>query len=216
MSAESVGQIGLDLVVNKNNFEKQMGGVQKLAAKAGKALAAAFAVKKLISFGNACIELGSDLQEVQNVVDVTFPSMSKKVDEFAQNAAASFGLSETMAKKFTGTFGAMAIVGFFIKKDLSIVGRALIMLLIGIIIATVVNIFLHSSGLALILNYLGVLVFTGLTAYDSQKIKEMMLAASEQGVTDQTQKLALLGSLSLYLDFINLFLYLLRIFGDRK
>ena len=115
-----------------------------------------------------------------------------------------------------GTFGAMAIVGFFIKKDLSIVGRALIMLLIGIIIATVVNIFLHSSGLALILNYLGVLVFTGLTAYDSQKIKEMMLAASEQGVTDQTQKLALLGSLSLYLDFINLFLYLLRIFGDRK
>ena len=78
------------------------------------------------------------------------------------------------------------------------------------------NIFLHSSGLALILNYLGVLVFTGLTAYDSQKIKEMMLAASEQGVTDQTQKLALLGSLSLYLDFINLFLYLLRIFGDRK
>ena len=115
-----------------------------------------------------------------------------------------------------GTFGAMAIVGFFIKKDLSIVGRTLIMLLIGIIIATVVNIFLHSSGLALILNYLGVLVFTGLTAYDSQKIKEMMLAASEQGVTDQTQKLALLGSLSLYLDFINLFLYLLRIFGDRK
>ena len=115
-----------------------------------------------------------------------------------------------------GTFGAMAIVGFFIKKDLSTVGRALIMLLIGIIIATVVNIFLHSSGLALILNYLGVLVFTGLTAYDSQKIKEMMLAASEQGVTDQTQKLALLGSLSLYLDFINLFLYLLRIFGDRK
>lgn len=108
MSAESVGQIGLDLVVNKNDFEKQMGGVQKLAAKAGKALAAAFAVKKLVSFGAACIELGSDLQEVQNVVDVTFPSMSKKVDEFAQNAAASFGLSETMAKKFTGTFGAMA------------------------------------------------------------------------------------------------------------
>ena len=108
MSAESVGQIGLDLVVNKNDFEKQMGGVQNLAKKAGKALAAAFAVKKLVSFGAACIELGSDLQEVQNVVDVTFPSMSKKVDEFAQNAAASFGLSETMAKKFTGTFGAMA------------------------------------------------------------------------------------------------------------
>lgn len=116
MSAESVGQIGLDLVVNKNNFEKQMGGVQKLAAKAGKALAAAFAVKKLISFGNACIELGSDLQEVQNVVDVTFPAMSKRVDEFAQKAATSFGLSETMAKKFTGTFGAMAKAFGFSEK----------------------------------------------------------------------------------------------------
>ena len=108
MSAQSVGQIGLDLVVNKKDFNKQMSGVQNLAKKVGKTLAAAFAVKKLVSFGAACIELGSDLQEVQNVVDVTFPSMSKKVDEFAQNAAASFGLSETMAKKFTGTFGAMA------------------------------------------------------------------------------------------------------------
>lgn len=108
MSAESVGQIGLDLVVNKNDFQKQMGGIQKLASKAGKALAAAFAVKKLVDFGAECIELGSDLQEVQNVVDVAFPAMSKQVNEFAQGAAASFGLSETMAKKFTGTFGAMA------------------------------------------------------------------------------------------------------------
>ena len=79
-----------------------------MAKKAGAALAAAFAVKKIIDFGASCIELGSDLAEVQNVVDVTFPRMSKKVDEFAQNAAGSFGLSETMAKKFTGTFGAMA------------------------------------------------------------------------------------------------------------
>lgn len=108
MSAESVGQIGLDLVVNKNDFEKQMGGIQKLATKVGKTLVAAFSVKKLVDFGAECVELGSDLQEVQNVVDVTFPTMSKQVNEFAQNAAASFGLSETMAKKFTGTFGAMA------------------------------------------------------------------------------------------------------------
>ncbi len=108
MSAGSVGEIGLDLVVNSNDFNRQMGGIQRLAAKAGKALAAAFAVRKLVSFGAACVELGSDLQEVQNVVDVTFPSMSRQVNEFARNAAASFGLSETMAKKFIGTFGAMA------------------------------------------------------------------------------------------------------------
>lgn len=108
MPADSVGQIGLDLVVNQNQFQRQMRGIQGLAKKAGTALAAAFAVKKLIGFGAQCIELGSDLQEVQNVVDVTFPQMSKQVDKFAQNAASSFGLSETMAKKFTGTFGAMA------------------------------------------------------------------------------------------------------------
>lgn len=108
MSAESVGQIGLDLVVNQKDFQKQMTGIKGLAKKAGIALAAAFAVKKIWDFGAACVELGSDLQEVQNVVDVTFPQMSKQVDDFAKNAASQFGLSETMAKKFTGTFGAMA------------------------------------------------------------------------------------------------------------
>ena len=108
MAAESVGQIGLDLVVNKNQFNKQMSGIQSLAKKAGAALASAFAVKKLVDFGKQCVELGSDLQEVQNVVDVTFPKMSEKVNEFSKSAAASFGLSETMAKKFTGTFGSMA------------------------------------------------------------------------------------------------------------
>lgn len=108
MAADSVGQIGLDLVVNDSSFKKQMSGIQGMAKKAGAALAAAFAVKKIVDFGAQCIELGSDLAEVQNVVDVTFPRLSKQVDTFAQNAAASFGLSETMAKRFTGTFGAMA------------------------------------------------------------------------------------------------------------
>ena len=108
MAEENAGQINLDLVVNKKAFEKQMSGIQGLAKKAGAALAAAFAVKKIWDFGAACVELGSDLAEVQNVVDVTFPQMSKQVDAFAKNAAAQFGLSETMAKKFTGTFGSMA------------------------------------------------------------------------------------------------------------
>lgn len=116
MAAESVGQIGLDLTVNKNGFEKQMKGIQGLAKKAGAALAAAFAVKKIVDFGAQCIELGSDLAEVQNVVDVTFPKMSKQVNEFAQKAASSFGLSETMAKKFTGTFGSMAKAFGFNEK----------------------------------------------------------------------------------------------------
>ena len=106
--ATSVGQIGLDLVVNKKDFNKQMSGIQNLATKVSKKLAAAFAVKKLVDFSAKCIELGSDLSEVQNVVDVTFPAMSKQVDKFAQNASTAFGLSETMAKKYTGTFGAMA------------------------------------------------------------------------------------------------------------
>ena len=108
MAADSVGQIGLDLVVNKNDFEQQMNGIQSMAKKAGAALAGAFAVKKLIDFGKSCVELGSDLSEVQNVVDVTFPHMSEQINRFAKNAASQFGLSETMSKRFTGTFGAMA------------------------------------------------------------------------------------------------------------
>lgn len=113
-----------------------------------------------------------------------------------------------------GTFAAMALFGYFTKADLSSLGKILMMALVGIIIATIVNIFTKSTGLAMILNYLGVLVFVGLTAYDSQKIKMMLLQAPNAG--EAAQKLALLGALSLYLDFINLFLYLLRILGARR
>jgi hypothetical protein len=117
MAADSAGQIGLDLVINQQQFNKQLGGIQNLAKKTGKMLAGAFAVKGLTSFAKDCIELGSDLTEVQNVVDVVFPTMNKKVNEFAQNAASTFGLSETMAKKFTGTFGAMANAFGFSEKE---------------------------------------------------------------------------------------------------
>ena len=113
-----------------------------------------------------------------------------------------------------GTFAVMAFFGYFTKTDLSSLGKILMMALIGIIIATIVNIFTKSEGLAMILNYLGVLVFVGLTAYDSQKIKQMLMMAPDAG--EAAQKVALLGALSLYLDFINLFLYLLRIFGTRR
>ena len=113
-----------------------------------------------------------------------------------------------------GTFGVMALVGYTTKKDLSSMGRILFMALIGIIIATIVNIFLKSSGLETIVSYLGVLIFVGLTAYDTQKIKNMLLMAPDAG--EAAQKIALLGALTLYLDFINLFIYLLRIFGRRE
>lgn len=105
---KSVGQIDLDLNINKKQYDKQLSGITSTAKKAGAVIAAAFSVKKLVDFGKQCIELGSDLSEVQNVVDVTFPKMSAQVDKFAQSAATTYGLSETMAKKFTGTFGAMA------------------------------------------------------------------------------------------------------------
>ena len=123
----------------------------------------------------------------------------------------------TIGKVFfitAGTFGAMALVGYTTKTDLTSMGKLLFMALLGIIIASVVNMFVASSGLDLILSYVGVLVFVGLTAYDTQKIKQMCQAAPDAGET--TQKLALIGALSLYLDFINLFLYLLRIFGNNR
>ena len=113
-----------------------------------------------------------------------------------------------------GTFAVMAVIGYTTKKDLTSMGKILLMALIGIIIATVVNIFLKSTGLEMIVSYLGVLIFVGLTAYDSQKIKQMLLMAPDAG--EGAQKLALLGALSLYLDFVNLFIYLLRIFGRRE
>ena len=127
--------------------------------------------------------------------------------------------AESIAEAFfvtAGTFGAMSLVGFFIKKDLSAMGRTLMMALIGLIIATIVNIFWQNSMMASILNYAGVIIFVGLTAYDTQKIKVMLQQAQYAGISDQTNKLALMGSLTLYLDFINLFLYILRLFGNRK
>ena len=123
----------------------------------------------------------------------------------------------TISKVFfitAGTFGAMALVGYTTKTDLTSMGKLLFMALLGIIIASVVNMFVASSGLDLILSYVGVLVFVGLTAYDTQKIKQMCQAAPDAG--ESAQKLALIGALSLYLDFINLFLYLLRIFGNNR
>lgn len=111
-----------------------------------------------------------------------------------------------------GTFSAMTIYGFTTSKDLSRFGTYLIMALFGLIIASVVNIFLQSSGFDWIISIVGVIIFVGLTAWDTQQIKQMAMVTP----TEYRNKLAMSGALSLYLDFINLFLYLLRIFGNRN
>ncbi len=110
-----------------------------------------------------------------------------------------------------GTFGAMAAYGYITKKDLSKMGSILFMALIGLILVSLVNLFLSSPALTWGISAAGVLIFVGLTAWDVQQIKQMAYATSEQNVG----KLAAIGALTLYLDFINLFLYLLRIFGNR-
>ena len=124
--------------------------------------------------------------------------------------------SSSIASTFfitAGTFAAMSAYGYYTKKDLTSLGKILMMALVGIIIASVVNIFVGSSGMDLIISYIGVLVFVGLIAYDTQKIKGIY--AGEHGTEEET-KLSILGALTLYLDFINLFLFLLRIFGGRR
>lgn len=113
-----------------------------------------------------------------------------------------------------GTFGAISIYGYATKKDLSSWGSILIMGLIGIIIASIVNIFMASETLYWIISYAGVLIFVGLAAYDTQKIKKAILDPNVE-VNESLSKVALMGALELYLDFVNLFLHLLRIMGNR-
>lgn len=111
-------------------------------------------------------------------------------------------------------FGATSVFGYITKMDLSRVGGILMMALIGLIIASIVNIFVSSSALNWIISYVGVIIFVGLTAYDTQKIKNMSMgidSSSEEG-----NKASIMGALALYLDFINLFLFLLRILGRRR
>jgi hypothetical protein len=113
-----------------------------------------------------------------------------------------------------GTFAFMSILGYYTKTDLTSFGRILMMALVGLILASIVNFFMESSTLYWITTYAGVLIFTGLIAYDTQKKKNMNIIGNEG--TDEDKKEAILGALTLYLDFINLFLFLLRILGNRK
>ncbi len=112
------------------------------------------------------------------------------------------------------TFGACSLVGFYVKKDLSTFGRILYFVLIGLVIATVINLIFNISGFQMILNYIGVLLFVGLTVYDTWKLKNAGFHMIED--EEVRKKVALIGALNLYLDFVNLFLYLLRILGSRR
>ncbi len=125
--------------------------------------------------------------------------------------------AESIASTFfitAGTFGVMSFYGYVTKTDLTGVGNLCFMGLIGVIIASVVNFFFKSSMIYWITTYIGIAVFVGLTAYDTQKIKKMNIIGNEN--TDEDKKEAIMGALTLYLDFINLFLMLLRIFGRRR
>lgn len=114
-------------------------------------------------------------------------------------------------------FGVMAFMGYTTNQDLTKFGRILIMGVIGVLIAMVINYFLHSSQLDYIISLIGVMVFTGLTAYDVQKLKRIGEGLEYQGVgANDTKKMSILGALNLYLDFINIFLFLLRLFGNRR
>ncbi|MFA7230861.1 MAG: Bax inhibitor-1/YccA family protein [Victivallaceae bacterium] len=128
--------------------------------------------------------------------------------------------AESLATTFfatAGTFGAMSLYGYVTKRDLTSIGNLCFMALIGLIIASVVNMFWANSMLYWITTYVGILIFVGLTAYDTQKIKQMSVALGDElSETDSGKKFAIMGALTLYLDFINLFLLLLRIFGGRR
>lgn len=129
--------------------------------------------------------------------------------EFDSIAATFFATS--------GTFGAMGLFGWLTKRDLTSVGNLCFMGLVGIIIASIVNIFFRNGLAATVISWLGVLIFVGLTAYDAQKIKQLSIAAGDGAFNeDDSRKYAIIGALTLYLDFINLFLYLLRLFGRRR
>ncbi len=114
-------------------------------------------------------------------------------------------------------FGVMAVMGYTTNKDLTSFGRIMFMGLIGIIIASLVNMFLHSNTMDYIISFIGVMVFTGLTAYDVQKLKHIGEGTAYEGApVVEVKKRSIMGALTLYLDFINLFLFLLRLFGNRR
>ncbi len=183
-------------------------------------------------FGNKLIFFGLIIGELALVY-----SISAKIDKIQASTATSLFIlyaalngvtlasiflifkMESIASTFficAGMFTCCSIYGYVTKKDLTSVGSFMIMGLIGIIIASVINMFIQSSMMTMIISYVGVLIFVGLTAYDTQKIKQMSLSQPAGLDASIIRKGAIIGALTLYLDFINMFLFLLHIFGGSR
>ncbi|HYQ28216.1 MAG TPA: Bax inhibitor-1/YccA family protein [Polyangiaceae bacterium] len=192
------------------------------------AVASSESLAKMI-WGNQIVFFGLIIAEVIMVL-----SFSKVVSRLSTTGAAAFFLAYAVLNGLTlsiiflaytassiastffvtaGTFGALSAYGYVTKRDLTGVGNFAMMGLIGLIIASIVNIFLNSPMMYWLTTFVGVIVFTALTAYDTQKLKQFAASSSSP---DQQSKVALQGALMLYLDFINLFLYLLRVLGRRR
>ncbi len=146
---------------------------------------------------------------------VLFLVYSALMGTFLSSIFLAYKLTAIVATFFitAGTFGAMSVYGYFTKTDLTKMGSFLMMALFGLIIAMIVNIFLHSNTMGYIISIIGVLIFTGLTAWDTQQVKQLSAANLDPALAD---KLATMGAMNLYLDFINLFLFILRIFGGSR
>ncbi len=146
---------------------------------------------------------------------VLFLVYSALMGTFLSSIFLAYKMSAIVATFFitAGTFGAMTVYGYFTKADLTKMGSFLMMALFGLIIAILVNMFLHSNTMSYIISIAGVLIFTGLTAWDTQQVKQLSAANLDPALAD---KLATMGAMNLYLDFINLFLFILRIFGGNR
>ncbi|MFA5928983.1 MAG: Bax inhibitor-1/YccA family protein [Candidatus Margulisiibacteriota bacterium] len=184
-------------------------------------LAHAIVSNQILFFGLIIGELGLVMYLSSAVAGMDFPTALRVFLAYSFLNGLTFSViflaytAGSIASTFfitAGAFGAMSAYGYFTKADLTRLGSLCIMAVFGLIIASVVNIFMHSSMLYWLITYAGILIFVGLTAYDTQKIKNMSYA----GEGDNTSKLAVIGALTLYLDFINLFLMMLRLFGSRR
>lgn len=176
---------------------------------------------KIVFYGLLIAELALVWVVSSKVTQLSLPALSGLFMLYSVLTGMTFSIyflvftMESIASTFfitAGTFAVMSIYGYVTKSDLTKIGNLCFMALIGLIIASVVNIFLKSEMMYWIVTYVGVLIFIGLIAYDTQKIKALATADNNEF----TQKLAICGALALYLDFINLFIMLLRIFGQRK
>lgn len=226
LSPEEVAQVTSRFMTQVYGW---MAGALAMSGAVALAVGSSYTLQELI-FGNRFVFIGLLLAEL---LLVGFLSR-KAFDWSAGTTTAAFigysllnGLtlgvvfmvytSESITSTFfitAGTFGVMSLYGYFTGADLSRWGNLLFMGLIGIVIASVVNMFWANSLLYWITSFAGVLLFTALTAYDTQKVKMLAFVGYEDEATDR--KAAVLGALTLYLDFVNLFLFLLRLFGRRR